>query len=110
MTITDDYTESDRWDWDQSDESQHCEHGTFIGSWWGPDILCHWCEAGISADEAEQIEMQHLLREATDKIDRMNKFIRQACDLLGIARGIQLAMDICDDDPECQRAYDLTNH
>ena len=46
--LDDDYTESDRWDWDQSDDSQYCQHGTFIGSWWGPDILCGWCEDGIS--------------------------------------------------------------
>ena len=33
-------------DWDQSDDSQYCVHGTFIGSWWGPDILCGACEMG----------------------------------------------------------------
>jgi hypothetical protein len=22
----------------------HCKHGTFIGSWAGPDYLCQWCE------------------------------------------------------------------
>jgi hypothetical protein len=53
----DDYTEDDRWDWDRNDDSQYCAHGTFIGSSWGPDILCHWCESGVSVDEyiADQI-------------------------------------------------------
>lgn len=39
-------TANDQWDWDIHDDSQYCEHGTFIGSWWGPDILCGYCEAG----------------------------------------------------------------
>ena len=39
------------WDWDRSDPRQHCEHGTFIGSWWGPDLMCGWCEDGISAED-----------------------------------------------------------
>lgn len=41
-----DYTEDDRWDWDRNDPNQFCRHGTFIGSWWGPDILCGQCESG----------------------------------------------------------------
>lgn len=36
----------DDFDWDQSDENQYCKHGKFIGSWWGPDILCGYCEVG----------------------------------------------------------------
>jgi hypothetical protein len=36
------------YDADFSDNSQYCVHGTFIGSWWGPDYLCGWCEDGIS--------------------------------------------------------------
>lgn len=38
------------YDADHDDPSQFCEHGTFIGSWWGPDYLCHWCEAGVSVE------------------------------------------------------------
>lgn len=41
----------ERWDWDRSDPRQYCQHGTFIGSWWGPDLLCRWCEDGSSWDE-----------------------------------------------------------
>lgn len=40
----DDYQVGDEWDWDKSDSKQYCKHGTFIGSWWGPDILCIQCE------------------------------------------------------------------
>ena len=42
----DDYEIGDEYDWDRSDRSQYCKHGKFIGSWWGPDILCGYCEAG----------------------------------------------------------------
>lgn len=41
----------DRYDEDYSDPRQRCQHGTFIGSWWGPDYLCGWCEDGVSRSE-----------------------------------------------------------
>lgn len=44
--IDDDYEYGDEWDWDKSDPRQYCKHGTFIGSWWGPDIMCFKCEIG----------------------------------------------------------------
>ena len=47
------------YDGDTNDESQYCEHGTFIGSWWGPDYLCGWCEAGTSREEYEEIQVQN---------------------------------------------------
>jgi hypothetical protein len=46
QVIEDDYEVGDEFDWDRSDSSQYCKHGRFIGSWWGPDILCGACEAG----------------------------------------------------------------
>jgi len=44
--IDDDYEPGDEFDWDRNDSRQYCKHGTFIGSWWGPDILCGPCEMG----------------------------------------------------------------
>lgn len=41
-----DYQYGDEWDWDRKDSSQYCQHGKFIGSWWGPDIVCFRCEIG----------------------------------------------------------------
>jgi hypothetical protein len=40
--------ENDRlgYDADISDPGQYCRHGTFIGSWWGPDYMCFKCEMG----------------------------------------------------------------
>lgn len=46
QVMGDDYEIGDEYDWDRSDKSQYCKHGKFIGSWWGPDILCGYCEAG----------------------------------------------------------------
>jgi hypothetical protein len=43
------------YDADHQDNSQYCQHGTFIGSWWGPDYLCGWCEDGISVAEVREI-------------------------------------------------------
>tara|TARA_Y100000034_G_C6872545_1_gene398583 strand:- start:399 stop:758 length:360 start_codon:yes stop_codon:yes gene_type:complete len=42
------------YDGDLCDDDQRCEHGIFIGSSWGPDILCGYCEEGISAEEMER--------------------------------------------------------
>lgn len=53
----DDYEIGDEYDWDRNDRSQYCEHGTFIGSWWGPDILCGKCEMGdgpMNIDEDDE--------------------------------------------------------
>lgn len=50
MTITD-YDNELPYDGDLNDDSQRCQHGTFIGSWWGPDYLCWACEEGISVEE-----------------------------------------------------------
>lgn len=44
--VEEEYQQGDEYDWDRNDDSQYCEHGTFIGSWWGPDILCLHCELG----------------------------------------------------------------
>ena len=49
-----DYTEDDRWDWDRNDPRQHCKHGTFIGSWWGPDLMCGACEMGDPAPTVKE--------------------------------------------------------
>jgi hypothetical protein len=59
MNLDDDYRPGDEFDWDQSDESQYCKHGTFIGSSWGPDLMCWACEDGISDEDwTEYLEAQ----------------------------------------------------
>lgn len=69
MSGEEDYTEGDRYDWDQSDPRQHCKHGTFIGSWWGPDILCGPCEDG-----SPDITIRQLREAKQDVVDRQLKW------------------------------------
>ena len=109
MTMHDDYTEADRWDWDTTADDQHCEHGTFIGSWWGPDLMCHWCEAGVTVEEVEQIERNTRLQEATATISRMERLTKELCDSLGIAKGVDIVFDFCADDPNFIWAYKVIN-
>jgi len=40
-------------DADHDDPTQYCRHGTWIGSWWGPDYLCAACESGDDFDADE---------------------------------------------------------
>jgi hypothetical protein len=47
----DDYTNDDRYDWEISDPSQRCVHGTFIGSLNGPDLICGYCEDGTTLED-----------------------------------------------------------
>ena len=35
---------------DTSNDDHYCEHGTFIGSPFGGDYLCHWCELGVDPE------------------------------------------------------------
>lgn len=59
MSTTEEIEEALGYDADLTDPRQRCEHGTFIGSWWGPDYLCQWCELGISADEVRAAELEY---------------------------------------------------
>jgi hypothetical protein len=34
------------YDADHGDPSQYCKHGTWVGSWAGPDYMCSRCELG----------------------------------------------------------------
>lgn len=52
--MEDDYEYGDEWDWDRNDKSQYCKHGTFIGSWWGPDLMCGKCEDGDGYDYRDE--------------------------------------------------------
>lgn len=28
------------------EDATHCKHGTYVGTWDGPDYMCGWCENG----------------------------------------------------------------
>jgi hypothetical protein len=67
-----DYDEQLGYDADHNDSSQYCRHGSFIGSWWGPDYLCGYCESGEKPPTAEELEE---IQRAKDKI-RIDHFDR----------------------------------
>lgn len=59
-----------RYDEDYSDPRQYCAHGTFIGSWWGPDYMCYWCETGETPptpEEQARIELNSRLERGRRK-------------------------------------------
>jgi len=29
----------------------YCSHGTFVGDPYGPDLMCFWCEMGVSDED-----------------------------------------------------------
>lgn len=49
-------------------DDTHCEHGTFVGGWAGPDYMCHWCEDGVSVEE-----MRAILDERIERRRRYNR-------------------------------------
>ena len=61
------------YDANHNDDSQYCQHGTFIGSWWGPDYLCGWCEDGISVEEMHEIQAAQEKRRVIDAIAKLEK-------------------------------------
>lgn len=63
----DDYTEDDRWDWDRYDPRQYCRHGSFIGSFWGPDILCGDCESSC-----EDPSLRDMVDDVNIKINKIH--------------------------------------
>lgn len=81
MEISSDYTEDDRWDWDREDPRQYCHHNRFIGSWWGPDILCLDCEMGYDPslkDMVEEIDLK--IRNTSMKMEGASEVLFQILD------------------------------
>jgi hypothetical protein len=67
MTTDDDYQAGDEFDWDRDAPEQYCHHGTFIGSWWGPDVLCGFCEDGVTDEEYAMILETRRLQAVRDR-------------------------------------------
>jgi len=58
--------------WDDTSRSDwYCEHGTYIGSPYGPDYLCGWCEDGISADQMRAIQSATHARSICQRVDTL---------------------------------------
>lgn len=58
-------------DEDFNDPAQRCKHGTFIGSWWGPDYLCHYCELGYTEEEFQATIRQEAIARLTEQLERI---------------------------------------
>jgi hypothetical protein len=71
------------YDGDTNDPNQRCAHGTFIGSWWGPDYLCQWCEDGISVEEMHRIEAEAAEYRQTQAYERAER-LYEACVEAGV--------------------------
>lgn len=63
-----------RYDEDYSDPRQYCAHGTFIGSWWGPDYMCYYCETGESPPTPLQVDNRAFARRLHDARKDMEGF------------------------------------
>lgn len=69
-------------------DATHCEHGTFVGGWAGPDYMCHWCEDGVSL--AEYQSLLHDYAERRRRYRRVQQVhaerIKRYLDLPGVGR------------------------
>lgn len=100
------------YDEDLNDERQRCPHGTFIGSWWGPDYICGYCEDGISVEEMYEIQAasarwgaEHLLAEG----ERLAEALTNA--LVGLPYQVRYAQVLVEylSADKYARAWDLIN-
>ncbi len=49
--LDDDVVDYELVEWDDNEEDMniqtvYCKHGTYIGTWDGPDYMCNFCENG----------------------------------------------------------------
>jgi hypothetical protein len=76
------------YDADHDDSSQYCAHGTWIGSWWGPDYLCQWCEDGISVEEMHRIQAH----QAAAQRDARARAFTEVCRVVGDVKPYNAAL------------------
>lgn len=64
----------DTYDPEFRDPEGYCEHGTYVGGC-GADLMCQWCEDGISLAEARRIVTAERTRKTRETAERTAKFI-----------------------------------
>ena len=67
-------------------DSRYCAHGTYIGDPYGPDYLCHYCEAGYSDEEYAALRLWDLKRPILQMLFRQQRHLRAACQMLDVVR------------------------
>lgn len=63
----------DTYDPEYRDPAGYCPHGTYVGGY-GADLMCAWCEDGVSAVEAKRIvrmENTRAIRERAERTARL---------------------------------------
>src|SRR5579863_7610112 len=56
------------------DPDGYCEHGTYVGGC-GADLMCQWCEDGISLAEAKRIVARERLAGIRERAERAAKLL-----------------------------------
>lgn len=64
----------DTYDPEFRDPEGYCEHGTYVGGC-GADLMCSWCEDGISVREAKRIITMERTRAVRDRAERTAQFL-----------------------------------
>jgi|SRR5688572_16722312 hypothetical protein len=103
------------YDGDTDDPSQYCKpHGVFVGSWWGPDYMCPYCEEGLTARQYYKL-MDHQARLAKRKrrlemearLEQFDRFDQAFRPYFGWNPGIVAALMLVADTPYYQEAWEL---
>jgi hypothetical protein len=63
---------------DFATDEHYCIHGTYIGTWCGPDYICGWCEEGWTVAEMREAHEAARLREI-DSIERNVELMLTNC-------------------------------
>lgn len=66
------------YDEDYNDPRQRCPHGTFIGSWWGPDYLCGYCEDGVTVKEYEAMRAWQSVYQLKAQLEKNTAILAQS--------------------------------
>jgi len=64
----------DTYDPEFRDPGGYCPHGTYVGGC-GADLMCSWCEDGISAPEARRIVTAQRTREIRARAERAARLL-----------------------------------
>ena len=78
--------------------SCYCEHGTYIGTPYGADHICGYCEDGVTIEELHAQHREAQKREALAHLFLLNDWLQHACRMLAedSSPSIRRAAERCD--------------
>ena len=65
---------NDEYDAEFRDPDGYCPHGQYVGGC-GADLMCQWCEDGISPAEVREIYSARHTREVREKAERAERLL-----------------------------------